>query len=152
MSAALGAEERHLARGTLLTLGSLGVVVGIVAGLLIGPQGAASALVGVGFVALLFGVSSLALAWSAARGGESALALLAGGALARLVLYAVALAGLGQLEWVHRPSLALATGGAVAITLAYELRALARRPHLFFIDAQHGRPRVEPPATGSQTL
>ena len=153
MRATPGAEERRLARGTWSTLGSLAVVLGIVAGVLVGPGGAASALVGVAFVGLLFGASGLALAWSAARGGGSALALLAGGALARLVLYAVALVGLGQLAWVHRPSLALATGAAVAITLAYELRALARRPQLFFIDARHGRSRVEPPAaTGSQTL
>jgi hypothetical protein len=125
------------------------VPVSGVAWLLTGPTGAISALIGLGFVALLFGASALLLVWSVGRSAGSALGILLGGLFARLVLYAAALAGLSQLSWVHRPSLALATAAAFVVTLAYELVTLARSPQLFWIDADAGRPDAVGHATRS---
>ncbi|MFA9445030.1 hypothetical protein [Egicoccus sp. AB-alg6-2] len=124
-----------LLRGTLRVLGLVAVVVVTAASLLAGPVAGLSALIGVGFVAVLFGVSTAVLAWLARRGAGSALGVLAGAMVGRLILYAAALSVLAQVAWVHRTSLALATAVAVALTLAYELRALSRMPRLFWIDA-----------------
>lgn len=129
-----------LAIRTLAVLALLAVPTALLAWSLAGPAAAVSALIGLGFVAVLFGASVLLLAWSVGRSAGSALGLLLGGAYTRLVFYAAALAGLSQLSWVHRPSLALATGAAFVVTLAYELVTLSRTPQLFWIDADAGQP------------
>lgn len=125
----------ELSHGTLRVLAVVTLAIAGVALLVAGAAAAISALIGAGFVALLFGVSAALLAWSARRGAGSALGVLLGAMVGRLILYAAALSALAQVDWVHRTSLALATAVAVALTLAYELRALARMPRLFWIDA-----------------
>lgn len=130
-----GAPERALAVGAARALALLAVPVLTVAWLLEGAAGVAGAAVGLTFVAVLFVGSSLGLAWAAARGGGSvALGVLLGGALGRLLLYAAALVALSNVEGLHRASLAIATAVAVAVTLAYELRLLARDPRLFRVE------------------
>ncbi|HSK22116.1 MAG TPA: hypothetical protein VK906_03020 [Egicoccus sp.] len=124
-----------LLRGTLRVLALVAILVAVGAGVLAGSLAGLSALIGVAFVAVLFGVSTAMLAWSARRSAGSALGMLAGAMVGRLILYAAALSALAQVDWVHRTSLALATAVAVALTLAYELRTLSRMPRLFWIDA-----------------
>ncbi|MEX2503933.1 MAG: hypothetical protein WD378_03730 [Egicoccus sp.] len=131
----IAAAADDLLRGTLRVLALVAFLVAVVAAVLAGTMAGVSALIGVAFVAVLFGVSTAMLAWSARRSAGSALGMLAGAMVGRLILYAAALGALAQVDWVHRTSLALATAVAVALTLAYELRALSRMPRLFWIDA-----------------
>lgn len=129
-----GSGERRLALGAAVALALTAVPTLLVAGLVAGAPGVLGAAIGLSFVALLFVGSALALAWAAARGHGGALGVLVGGALGRLLLYAAALAALSGVEGLHRESLAIATAVAVAVTLAYELRLLARSPELFRVE------------------
>ena len=150
------ADERQLATGALRVLTMLAVPAGAIAWSATGPAGFVSALIGLGLVLVLFGGSALVLAWAAGRGSDAGLSLLVGGAFARLMLYAVTLSLLGQVSWVHRPSLALTTVTAIALTLAFELRLLARSPRLFWLDTAAGSSTsvagVPSTATRSPTL
>jgi hypothetical protein len=134
MSAELGTDERRLAVGALRVLTLLAIPAGALAWLVAGPAGAAGALVGLGLVLVLFGTSASLLAWVAARRPDAGIGLMVAGAAGRLVLYVLTLGLLSEVSWVHRPSLALATVTAIAVTLAYELRLLARTPSLFWLD------------------
>lgn len=120
--------------GTLAAVVAVAVPILVVAAVLRGPAGLASAAVGVTFVLVLFGASAASLAWAAPRGGQVALAVLAGGAFARLILYAAALVALAEVAWVDRPALAIATAVAFVGTLAIELRLLSRTPELFHVE------------------
>jgi hypothetical protein len=138
----LPAERRRSADAELrlmwvavTTLVLLAGPVALVAWSLEGPGAAASAMIGLGLVLVLFGASAGAVAWVAARRGGAGIGILAGGALVRLPLYLLVLFGLSGVSWVHGRSLAAATAIAVAVTLAAELRLLARSPQLFWIDA-----------------
>jgi hypothetical protein len=134
-------DERELAVGALRALALLAVPVAGGAAWLVGWNGAVSALIGLGFVLVLFGASAALLVWVAGRpgiDGAGSVGILVVGAMVRLPLYVAALFGLTQLSWVHGRSLAAATGIAVAVTLAYELRLLSRMPRLFWVDAQAG--------------
>jgi peptidoglycan/LPS O-acetylase OafA/YrhL len=144
--------ERRLARQTSAFLAALAVPVVGAAWWLVDAAAALSAAIGVGFVALLFGAAAWLLVWSVDRSPGRTVAILVGGVVVRLMLYAAALLGLSRLDWVHRPSLALATAAAVLIALTYEVRALKRAPELFWIDADAGRPTVVPHTTRSTTL
>jgi hypothetical protein len=149
---ATGADERLLARGALSVLAVLALPAAATAAVVGGLPAAASALIGLGFVLVLFGASALLLSWVAGRRPSTALAVLVGGVAGRLVLYAATLSALTQVAWIHRPSLALATGAAVAVTLAYELRVLSRTPRLFWVDAGAPRPSALTNATRSRSL
>lgn len=127
-------ELRRLVVGTLTTLGVVGAIVVPAAAAVRGAPAAWGAAIGIGLVALLFGGAAGLLAAAAGRGHHVTLAVLGGGAVIRLVVYGVVLAGLAPLPGVDGASLALATGVAVVATLGYELRALARMPRLFWID------------------
>lgn len=134
----MSAPEREVA-GTLArataVLALLAAVIGSVRG---GPAEAASALAGVGLVALLGLGASLALVWAAGRGPRAALVALGGGVVGRLVVYALALSGLARIEWVAWPSLAGAVVVSLVVTLGIELRELARRPRLLWVDPDAG--------------
>jgi hypothetical protein len=127
-------DERQLATGAVRILALLAVPAAAIAWLAAGPTGAVGALIGLGFVLVLFGASASLLAWVAARRDDAGIGLLVAGAAGRMVLYVLTLAMLSQVAWVHRPSLAIATVTAIAITLAFELRLLARTPRLFWLD------------------
>ncbi len=136
-----GAPERALAAGTARVLALVAVPVLGVAALVAGWPGVLGAAVGLGFVALLSVGSALVLARVAGQGGGVGLAALVGGAFARLLLYAAALVALSGVEGLHRESLAIATAVGVAVTLAYELRHLARQPRLFQVETGTTRSR-----------
>jgi hypothetical protein len=133
-------DEHRLLRGTLLALTLTAVPVVALAGLLVGADGAVGALIGIGLVALLFGGSTAVLAYVASRRGGAGIGLQAGGAALRLPLYLAVLAALSDVPYVHGRSLAAATAIAITVTLAVELRLLARLPRLFWVDAAATRP------------
>ena len=134
MSGPEGGIARALARATAV----LAVVAVLAGGAWGGGPGAVSALAGVGLVALLGLGASLALVWAAGRGPRAALVALGGGVVGRLVVYAVALSGLARLEWVVWPGLAGAVAVSLVVTLGVELRELARRPRLLWVDPDAG--------------
>ena len=134
-------DERKLATGALAILGVLLVPVAGVAYAVAGWNGAVSAVIGLAFVGVLFGASAALTAWVAARDPHNAgIGILVLGAVIRLPLYFLALSLLSRLSWVHGRSLAAATAVAVAVTLGYELRLMARMPRLFHVDAAAARP------------
>lgn len=153
-------DERRLATGALRILAVLALPVVGGAYYLVGPAGALSALVGLSFVLVLFGASAALLAWVTARASNtsseittgSGVGLMALGASIRLPLYIVALVLLERLSWIHGRSLAAATGIAVAVTLAYELRLMSTLPRLFWVDPAAGRSSAAPNDTRSETL
>ncbi|MEX2551209.1 MAG: hypothetical protein WD638_13380 [Nitriliruptoraceae bacterium] len=132
--------ERRLVVGAVATLALLSVPVTAVAWALIGPAAALSALIGLGFVLVLFGASAGLLAWVASREAGSGVWVLTGGVAIRLPLYILALTLLSRVPWVHGRSLAVATAIAIVVTLAAELRLIARTPRLFWVDATATRP------------
>jgi ATP synthase protein I len=133
-------DELALLRGALLALTVTAVPVVGLAGWLVGAEGALGALVGIGLVAVLFGGSAAVLAFVAARRGGAGIGLLVGGAALRLPLYLAVLSALSDVPYVHGRSLAAAAAIAIAVTLAVELRLLARLPRLFWVDAAATRP------------
>lgn len=144
-------DERRLAVGAVQVLVVLAVPVAGVAALVAGSAGAISALIGLSFVFVLFGASAALLVWIAARRSNAAIGLLVLGAVVRLPLYFVALRLLERVSWIHGHSLAAATGLAVAVTLGYELRLMAKMPRLFWVDAAASQPSAATPDTRSQT-
>lgn len=129
---------RSLVRGMVVTLGLTALASAGVAGYLAGMPGAVGALVGAGLVLVLFAGSGFLLLITVHRHPTMAVAVLAGGAFVRLALYGATLVALSRVDGIHRPSLAAATGVAIVIALVQELRALARAPRLYWVDATSG--------------
>jgi hypothetical protein len=146
------ADEWRLAVGALRALALLAIPVAVGAYVAAGAEGLAGAGAGLSLVALLFAGAAALLALVVDREPTTALAVLVLGLGVRLLAYVAVLTALDAQGWVHRPSLAAATGLGIAITLAYELRLLARTPRLFWIDADTDRPRAVSNATRSQLL
>jgi hypothetical protein len=148
-------DHLRLAKRASGLLVVLAVPTAAVAWSFAGAPGIVGALIGVGFVALLFGASSASLAWAVRNAPGLAVGVLAAGAFARLAIYAAALTALTGATWLHRPSLALSTGVATAVTLVAELIWLARTPSLFHVDAEAARPPAHahpsPVAVGAST-
>ena len=136
----VSADHRRLATRATLLLAALAVPTSVVAGLVAGTPGVIGSLIGIAFVALLFGAASLSLAWAVQHAPAMTLAVLAAGTFARLATYAAVLVALGDVAWVHPPSLAASTGVATALTLSAELIWLARTPQLFHIETDAPRP------------
>lgn len=148
-----GFDERRLAVGAVTVLGLLALPAMLAGYLAADWPGALSAAIGLGFVLVLFGAAAGLLAFVARRDprrGLRGVGVLVAGAVVRVALYAATLYGLGQLAWIHRPSLALATVAAIAVTLAYELRLMAGMPRLFWLDTDLARPVAS--TTRSRTL
>lgn len=137
---AAGADERRLMTGALRSQGLLAVPLVAGAAWVAGAPGALGAATGSALVTGVF-AGSAALLWLLvrARPGVAVWSQVVGLA-ARLVAYAAVLTWLDGQVWVHPPSLAVAVGLGVAVTLAYELRLLARSPRLFWIHPQSDRP------------
>lgn len=115
-----------------------------------GTAGLTGALVGTALVLVLFGAGAAAMMWAGRRGPGAITAVGAGGFGARLVLYAAVLMALDGTQVVHRPSLAVATGVTLVVTLAAELMVLARTPSLFHLRVGAGpsaRPQPAPTST-----
>jgi hypothetical protein len=145
-------EERRLAVGALQALALLAAPVAVTAWAVAGSAGAVGALAGLVLVGILFGGSAALLHLVADRGPTVVMATLVSGVAARLVAYAAVLTALDGVAWIHRPSLAIATGIAVIVVLGYELRLLAAMPRLFWIDPDTDWPRAAANATRSQSL
>lgn len=116
-----------------------------IAGTVVGGGAALSALVGVGLIAILFGVSVVLLRWTATR-PNAAVGILLGGLGARIGAYLLVLDAVSSTSWVHGASLALATAAAFAVTLVAELVWLARTPQLFTVDTEVRRAATALPA------
>ncbi len=146
-------DQRRLAVGAARVLTLLAPPTVGVAAAVAGWPGAIGALVGLGFVLVLFGASALLLSWVSARAlAASGVMILVVGSVVRLALYFVVLLGLSRVDWVHGRSLGAATALAIAVTLAYELRLLSRMQRLFWVDAGAGRPSATANDTRSQPL
>jgi len=91
-----------------------------------GRDGALSAGLGVTLTGVLFGGGLASLHRTAA--GSASLAPVAAAFALRLVLYASALALITRADWLHGPSLAVATAASIGVMLAVELVAVAREP------------------------
>lgn len=152
MAAETGRDERRLASRALWALAALAVPAAVAAGVVAGASGVAGVLVGLGLVALLFAGAAWLLSLVVGARPTTALTVMVMGVGARLLAYVAVLTGLDATGWVHRPSLAAATGLGIALTLAVELRLLAATPRLFWIDADTDRPRAVGNATRSQPL
>lgn len=126
--------------GAVTTLALLSVPVTAVTWTVVSPAAALSALIGLGFVLVLFGASAGLLTWVATHGAGSGIWILTGGMAVRVPLYILALTLLSRVPWVHGRSLAAATAIAIVVTLAAELRLIARTPRLFWVDATATRP------------
>jgi len=120
------ASARRLWRVTLVTLVLLLLGAAALGWLRVGAEGAASAALGVALTGVLFAGGLVGLQ-RAAGPRASFLPVVAAGGL-RLVLYACALVLVTRAEWLHGPSLALATAASIAVMLAVELLAVAREP------------------------
>lgn len=129
------APERELAVTATRVLTVLAVPVVGAAAFAAGRPGALGAAVGLGLVLVLFGLSGLLVTLVGRLGSQVVLAVTSGAAFARLAVYALALSALSDVEGLHRTSLALATVVAFVVTLTFELRFVARNPHLTWVRA-----------------
>jgi len=117
---------RRLARVTFAAIGlSLAVAAGL-GWLVLGAPGAGSAALGVALSGVLFGGGLLGL--HRPQGRATAMGPVAVAFAVRIVLYALALALVTRVDWIHGPSLALATAASIAALLAVALIAVARSP------------------------
>ncbi|MEX1162046.1 MAG: hypothetical protein WEB03_00550 [Nitriliruptor sp.] len=148
-------DHLRLAKRASGLLVVLTVPIVVAAGLYASVSGVVGSLVGVSFVALLFGASSASLVWAIDHAPGLAVAVMAGGAFARLAIYAAVLVSLSHATWLHRPSLAMATVVATTVMLAAEMVWIARTPRLFHVDAGAARPTAHahpsPLASGAPT-
>lgn len=124
------------AAARLLALLALPLVAG--AWLIAGPGGALGAGAGLILVLALFGLTGLALGRLRVVAPSVVVGVSLAGVGLRLAGYAVALALLGSVDAVHRPSLAAATLVGFVATLAYEIRVVSRTPALFWVRASSG--------------
>jgi hypothetical protein len=113
-------------------------VVGAVA-LVAGAAGARGAIVGLALVGVLFGAAALLHAWAARLSPTTQVAVLATGVGARLLGYLLAVESLRGVDGLHRPSLAIATAVALAVTLGCELWLVSRTPAFFWVQPDPGR-------------
>lgn len=120
------ASTGRLARVTVVALLVLLGAAAAAGSAVAGADGARSGVLGVALTAILFGGGLLGLVRTAG-GSRSFTPVLAAFSL-RLVLYASALAFVTRADWVHGPSLAVATAGSLAAMLAVELLVLSRMP------------------------
>lgn len=117
-------------------------VVGVAA-VLHGVAGAVGAGAGLGLVLVLFGVAALLHMRASALAPQVWVAVMVGGFVGRLVVYTLALAGLSRVEALHWPSLAIATLVGLVATLSVELRVLAKRPDLFWVQTDASKEAEE---------
>lgn len=120
-------------RTALVVVLALSAPVVGVAAVLHGVAGAVGAGAGLGLGLVLFGVAALLHMRASALAPQAWVAVMVGGFTGRLVLYTLALAALSRVEALHWPSLAFSTAVGLVATLAVELRVLAQRPELLWV-------------------
>lgn len=145
-------DEARLRTGALWALALLGAPATLAATLVAGAAGAAGAVAGLVLVGILFASGAHALRRAGGRRPMAMVTTLVLGLMGRLLAYAAILAGLEWLDVVHRPTVAVTTGVAIAVVLLYEVYLLARMPRLFWVDADTHRLRAVSNATRSQPL
>ena len=117
------AVERELARDLVRRGLPVAPVVVVVAGLVGGWDGAASAAVAVGIVFLNFLAAAAIMTWAAASGSPAAVGgAAAGGFAVRLVVILLALVLLRNLSWINLPTLGIVLVGLHLGLLAWEAR------------------------------
>lgn len=131
-------RELVLARGALAALAVIAVPVLAGAAASQGLAGLSGAAAGLGLVLVLFGLAGVLHGWAARLPPRAWVAAVAGGFVARLAIYLLALWGLAAVDRLHRPSLAVATAVGFFATLLYELRVLSRTPQLFWVEPGAG--------------
>lgn len=128
-----GDPELRIARSAMMLCLVLAVPVVGVAALSAGIPGALGAGIGVALVTLLFGMSGVTLSWGARISPEMLMGVALGGVLLRFMVYGLMLVVLGDVDVVHKPSLAIATAVVLLVTLAYEVRLVSRAPGFFWV-------------------
>lgn len=130
---AQAAPELRMGKAAVAFLAVLTLPLAAGGQLLVGPPAAVGAVAGAGLVAILFGVAGL-IQSAAARRGPAFLGVATWiGIGIRLALYAIVLGLLGRLDWLHRPSVAIACGIAFTATLGYEMWFVGRNPGLYWV-------------------
>jgi len=157
MTTAEQTDEQKLLRGVFRSLTVVAVIVISGAFFLQDFNAAASAAIGVLFVALMFGGSAailvhVARSQSQFLTGAGGVVALAAAAIIRLPVYLLALWGLSRVAWVHPRSLAIAVVIGIVVTLVYELRLVSALPRLFWIDTSVVQPTVTATDSRSEPL
>ncbi len=119
-------SRRRLRRTTAASLTVLVLAASGVGAMYAGADGAASATVGVGLTAILFGGGLLGMRRPAP--GRNPIRPVLVALMLRLMLYASAVVLITRSEWMHGPSLASATAASVGVMVAVELLVLGREP------------------------
>lgn len=120
---------RATRRLALITFIATALLLALASGLgwlVLGAPGAGSAALGVTLSGVLFGGGLLGL--HRPQGRATAMGPVAVAFVLRIVVYALILALVNRVDWIHGPSLALATAASIAVLLAVEIAALARSP------------------------
>lgn len=144
--------ELDLARSAVGFLLVLGGPVIAVAALAAGTPGALSAAIGAAVVIGMFVMAGALMSYAARIGPAALMAAVLGGYVIRLVIYAGLIVLLRPVEWLHGPSLAIATAVLIVAVLVWEVRVVSRMPNTLWVDARAGsgpRPAVvesRPPA------
>jgi hypothetical protein len=136
-----GVAERRLVRGAVAAIALLAAPVSAIAWAFAGPAAALSALIGLGLVLVLFGASAVVLVHVARAGARVPVS--ACWSVARRCgcrSTSPSCSPSAGVPWVHGRSLAAATAVAIAVTLAVELRLLARPTTV--LDRRRGHPAV----------
>ena len=118
-------HEVHLARRGLTTVAAVVPVVLAGAGLLRGPEGAASAVLGAGVIVANQALAVASTAWSRGFGRTAAVTGYAGWFL-RMAAVLAAMSFLAGLAWVDRPSLAVSFCLTLAVLLGAECVSYVR--------------------------
>ena len=127
--------ELRLARSAALFLVALSIPVLGVAALVKGSAGLASAAIGAAVVIGMFLMAGAMMSWAAKIGPAALMGAVLGGYLVRLMIYAALIMLLSPIEWLHGPTLAIATAVLLVAALAFEVRHVSRTPSLFWVNA-----------------
>ena len=122
IDAPVPAVERELARDMIRRGLPVAPALLVVAGLIWGLDGAASAGIGVVVVLLNLVLSAVSLAWAARRSPATLMGTALGGFLGRMILLTLAIWGLKQLSWVELVPLAVTVLVAQLGLLFWETR------------------------------
>ena len=133
--------ELDLARSAVGFLLVLGVPVIGVAALAAGASGAMSAAIGAAVVIGMFVMAGALMSYAARIGPAALMAAVLGGYVVRLGIYAGLIVLLRPVEWLHGPSLAIATAVLLVAVLVWEVRVVSRMPNTLWVDAAAGSTR-----------
>ena len=133
--------ELHLAKSALKLIAVLTLPTVGFGWLAAGPNGALGAGIAVAVVGGMYLMSGALLSFAARLGPGALMGAALGGFALRLLIYALLIVLLGDVEAIHGPSLAIAAAWLLVATLVHEARLVSRTPSLFWIDARQARPQ-----------